>query len=88
MKLYIITQEGVYRHSVRGIFLSLAKAMEAGKACAEDPKCDGYHTYDVNEGESDIPLEDVTKLGTWSKSISWDRATNKSYRLPTTWTPK
>ena len=59
--IYLVIQEGVYRHDVRGVYSTLEKATDAAeKAAAEDD--DSYHEYVVCETELDTYVEDVDEV--------------------------
>lgn len=45
MELFIIIEEGVYRHDILGIFDNVEKAKNHAKSRTK--KSDGYHAYNV-----------------------------------------
>jgi hypothetical protein len=60
MILYIVTEEGVYRHRIMGVYLlQQAAEVRAHKVCSEE---DGYHTYLVSKVECDEAVEDIEPI--------------------------
>lgn len=60
MKIYVVTEEGRFRHDILGIFHNPG----AAECCAESAAAlsDGYHEYDVNAADEDKAIDDVIPL--------------------------
>lgn len=63
MKLFVVTEEGVYRHRILGVYVDFEKAIERAKEFALS-SVDDYHSYDVSKCESDEDIDDVDRLAT------------------------
>ncbi len=76
MTIYIVIQEGIYRHDVKGIFTSLEQAKSRAVECGEDQEDDGYHTYCVCPAEIDTPIDDVKTMAEYEgkRKHTWKRA--------------
>lgn len=58
--VYLVVQEGVYRHDIRGVYSSVELAEKAARrAAAEDS--DSYHCYSVYASKLDEYAEDVAE---------------------------
>jgi len=56
--VYLVVQQGVYRHDIRGVYTTAeAATVAARRAAAEDR--DDYHDYTVYETTLDQYVEDV-----------------------------
>ncbi len=58
MIVYLVVQQGVYRHDIRGVYTSPDAAVAAAKRAAADDS-DSYHDYTVYEATLDEYVEDV-----------------------------
>ena len=63
MDIYIVVQEGVYRHGIFGVYTERDDAIALAKELAETDN-DGYHTYEVIPFELDkrVPIDH----GSWN----------------------
>jgi hypothetical protein len=64
MEVYVVVQEGVYRHAIHGVFSTLEKAKECAYISCKDDK-DDYHTYDIYKGVLDQKVEDLVREGVY-----------------------
>ena len=65
MKVYVVTEEGRYRHHILGVYTAPGAAHErAARAAA---KSDGYHEYDVSSADEGADIEDVVVLVGYKK---------------------
>lgn len=55
--LFIVTEEGTYRHRILGIYHRFADAYK--RAHEEAEASDGHHAYDVNQAQVDADMDDV-----------------------------
>ena len=55
MIIYIVTEEGVYRHRILGVFDSQEQAEARALEIARQE--DGWHSYVVWQTETNVPLE-------------------------------
>jgi hypothetical protein len=60
MTVYLVIQEGIYRHDIRGVFSSLEAARERARQCAAED-CDDYHAYVVSSMRLDEGAEDSSE---------------------------
>lgn len=60
-RIYLVVQQGVYRHDIRGVYTSSDKARKAARRAATEDK-DSYHEYDVYEATPDEYVEDVRSV--------------------------
>jgi hypothetical protein len=58
MTVYLVIQNGVYRHDVRGVYTTKENAENAARRSAAEDR-DAYHSYAVFEAELDAYVEDV-----------------------------
>ena len=65
MKVYIVTEEGVYRHSILGIYTRAGAAEHRAEEAAASS--DGYHEYDVMAADEDADIADVDPLVSYQK---------------------
>ena len=65
MRLYIVTEEGMYRHSILGIYTRPGAAEHRAEEAAE--RSDGYHEYDVGMADEDADIEDIVTLVSYQK---------------------
>ena len=65
MKVYLVTEEGRYRHRVKGVYhnpgAACSRAVEVAK------KSDGYHEYDVTVADEDKDIDDLVALFSYRK---------------------
>jgi hypothetical protein len=63
--IYVVTEEGVYRHRILGVFDSQQAAEDrAVMFCATQ---DDYHDYQVSSCELNAPITDVQKICTYQR---------------------
>jgi len=60
-KVYIVTREGVYRHEIIGVYLTL-KSTRRAAITALDAEHDSYHDFHVIEYNVGVPINDDGKL--------------------------
>jgi len=58
--VYLVVQQGVYRHDIRGVYTSLDAAKVAAKRAAVEDQ-DSYHDYEVHETTLGEYVEDVRR---------------------------
>ncbi len=58
MNLYLVVQEGVYRHDIRGVYTSAARAETAARRAAREDE-DDYHQYCVYNTTANEYVTDV-----------------------------
>ena len=63
MELFVVTQEGVYRHAIVGIFTDVSDAMNAAKKSIQ-AEPDDHHSYDVSRCLSGGLISDVEPVAT------------------------
>ena len=59
--VYLVVQQGVYRHDIRGVYTSVDAAKVAAKRAATEDR-DSYHEYEVYEATPDEYVEDVRRV--------------------------
>lgn len=89
MIVYLVIQDGVYRHGIAGIFATLDEAKAAADKCAAYDR-DHYHDYDVipfplgamtamsngDERFPDVEFNEASAVYTVSKPRELSRAPN------------
>ena len=55
--LYLVTERGVYRHRIMGVYATQEQAERRAKEISDAG--DGYHSYDVNSVELGQPCDDA-----------------------------
>lgn len=65
MRVYIVTEEGLYRHHILGVYTRPGAAEHRAKAAAA--ASDGYHQYDVTIADEDADIADVDTLVSYQK---------------------
>lgn len=65
MKVYVVTEEGKYRHHILGVYTAPGAAHD--RAVQAAAHSDGYHEYDVNSADEDADIEDVIALAGYKK---------------------
>lgn len=68
---YIVTQEGVYRHCIKGVYDTIEAAKSCALDCASDYEDDGYHSYDVSSLNLNEACEDVSLLYSYQKGCRY-----------------
>ncbi len=57
--VYLVVQQGIYRHDIRGVYTSVEAAVVAAKRAAAEDR-DNYHEYEVYQTVLDQYVDDVT----------------------------
>ena len=65
MKVYVVTEEGRYRHHILGVYTAAGFAHSRAELAAR--KSDGYHEYDVCLADENADIEDVIALVGYQK---------------------
>ena len=65
MKVYVVTEEGRYRHHILGVYTAPGFAHSRAELAAR--KSDGYHEYDVCLADENHDIEDVIALVGYKK---------------------
>jgi len=60
--VYLVIQQGVYRHDIRGVYTGKDRAIKAAERSAAEDR-DDYHAYEVHETDLDQYVEDVRHTG-------------------------
>ena len=77
-KVYVVIQEGFYRHDIRGVYSDLKLAKVAARRAADDDT-DSYHTYVVYEAQLDAYVDDDIVIAYTGFSKYDDEQNNEEY---------
>lgn len=74
MTVFIVTQEGKYRHNILGVYTEERSARKRALQCAK-LEVDGYHDYQVSTAIINGPCDDVNHTGHYiynQKDKTWE----------------
>lgn len=70
--MYIVIEESVYRHAIKGVFDLLSDAQKCAFEVLKDEKNDKFHHCTILEAESNTRLVDATPIKSYHIDSKWE----------------